>query len=145
MLFALVLASALVGPESTATECVFSGHGAAAYDKWLAANAGEYSRLRPLSVQIDSEVAGDSGRYSYYVSFLNDTGAVVRQRAFSGVRETMSDDGRWRWIKARVSDEGDELYVCPEVGITSIYGPSGDSLFTSSEGVVDGAAGLARE
>jgi len=142
----LILGAALtavtVAADTTSVSLAFSGCGAAEYNRWLSQNGEEYPGLEPVRVQVDSEVAGDSNRYSYYVSFLDDTGSVVRQRTFTGVRESRAADGRWNWMRARRSDQGDVLFVCPEVGLTTVYGQSGDSAFTSTEGVIDGAAGL---
>lgn len=144
MLAALMLVGALAASDSVQVTRVFCGHGAAAYDRWLHRHVTEYPGLRPIHVQIDSEVAGDSNKYRYHVSFLDDAGEVIRSRTFKGERDrsiiAMEEPGKW--LVARTSDNGDALFVSPKTDVVSVYGPSGDSMFTSTEGVVDGSGGL---
>jgi hypothetical protein len=142
MLVAFTLVCALAASDSTLVTQVFRGHGAAAYDQWLHRHAADYPGLRPIHVQIDSEVAGDSERYTYYVSFLDDSGGVVRRRTIYGARGSLSAEQGGDWFHARTSANGDALFVSPKAEVVSVYGPSGDSIFTSTEGVVDGSGDL---
>jgi len=136
------LTTATVAADTTSVRLAFSGRGTSEYNKWLYENAKECPGLTPIYVRIDSEAAGGGNRHSYYVSFLNDTGAVARQSTFTGARDRRAAGGRWRWMYARPSDEGDALFVCPQLGLTAVYTQSGDSAFTSTEGVIGGAGGL---
>jgi len=137
---ALAAAAAAAVPSSV--KLVFSGHSATEYNRWLHQHAGDSLGLRPIHVQIDSEAARDSGRYSYYVSFLDDTGAVTRERTFTGARGPLSAEEGGKWFYARTSDNGDVLFVSQELGFTTVYNQTGDSMFTSTEGSVDGSGGL---
>jgi hypothetical protein len=144
ILATLALVGALIGSDSSAVAQVFRGHGAAGYDQWLHRHATEYPGLRPIHVQIDSEVAGDSNKYTYHVSFLDDTGAIVRKRTFRGMRDKshvpMEEPGKW--LYAWTSQDGEELFLNPAADTVTVYGPRGDSMFTSTEGSVNGSSGL---
>jgi len=144
MLMVLAIIGTLDGQDSAAVTQAFSGRSAADYNRWLHRHASEYPGLQPIHVQIDSEAAGDSERYSYHASFLDDTGTVVRKRTFRGVRDESRAmiEAPGKFLYARKSDNGDVLFVSPETFVVTVYGQSGDSMFTSTDGDVEGDGGL---
>lgn len=144
LLLILVVAAAAiaVAADSASVTLAFSGHGASAYDKWLYQNAKEYPGLSPIYVQIDSEAKGAHRTYSYWVSFLDDSGAVVLKRTFTGVREPRPVNGHVKSYYVYTPGSGDALFVSPEVGLTIAYNRSGDSVFTSTAGDIQGDGGL---
>ena len=138
------VATAAVAADTASVKLVFSGHSAVEYNQWLHQHAAEYPGLQPIHVQIDSEVAGDSERYSYYVSFLDDTGVVIRSRTFTGTRDESRAmiEAYDKWLEARTSCDGNVLFLSPGTDVVTVYDRSGDSLFTSTEGLIDGAGEL---
>ncbi len=127
--------------DTASVQLVFSGRGAAEYNKWLSRNAKEYSDLTPRYIQIDSGIEKDTS-YSYYVSFLNDRGDVIRRRTFSGDREREAIDGYGKWLDAQTSDNGAALLVSPCYGQTTVYNRHGDSVFTATGGPLSGNGGF---
>ena len=129
---------ALVAADSLVLESGYEGCGAARYNRWLYEHVREYPQLKPVYVQIDSEVKGDSRAYAYYVSFLDDSGVVVKQRALAGRREPPLGGS----IYARRSADGAWLFVMlAGTGPTTVYDRRGDTAFVSAEGDISGGGG----